>query len=236
MGMRTGHTSAHAPHRLEAKGSGMASSRPRRPARGWRRSDRNTPSRTRGRPSGGRPDRCSGRRRSARSAAPPRRARRRAAGCGRCPRGRRGPLPGRRARPAGGGPGSGTRSCRWAGPVAAAGGELQEGRQVLEAGHSFSMPTSATWTRGSDVERRMLPSFSMRARVPVSAARKFAPEMPRSAARKSSRRAARAAAARASGIASGAVPSSRGRGAGSRPRSGGWRARRCGSAARPGAG
>ena len=54
------------------------------------------------------------------------------------------------------------------------------------------MPISATWMRGTDVDRRALPSFVCTTRVPVSATPKLTPVMPASAARNRSRSASRA--------------------------------------------
>ena len=66
-------------------------------------------------------------------------------------------------------------------------------------GISFSMPTSATCTRGAVVQKRMFPSFSTNTTVPVSATRKLAPLMPMSALANFSRSAWRAIAVRRSG-------------------------------------
>ena len=55
------------------------------------------------------------------------------------------------------------------------------GPRSSRRGTIFSMPAIAMWTLGSDVVSRMLPSFSISRKEPVSATRKFAPLIPRSA-------------------------------------------------------
>ncbi len=65
-------------------------------------------------------------------------------------------------------------------------------------GITFSMPVIPMWMRGAEVQRRPLPSLVVITRVPVSAIRKLAPLMPRSACKNFSRSTSLAVAARAS--------------------------------------
>jgi len=74
-------------------------------------------------------------------------------------------------------------------------------RSVNE-GTTFSTPITATWTRGSEVTIRPLPSLVTRTTVPVSATAKLAPVIPRSAWRNFSRSSPRAIRVRTSGSAS----------------------------------
>src|SRR5208337_4841034 len=75
----------------------------------------------------------------------------------------------------------------------------QENARSAKRGISFSIPTSATCTLGTVVQKRMFPSFSTNTTVPVSATRKLPPLIPMSALANLSRRTWRAIAVRRSG-------------------------------------
>ena len=73
----------------------------------------------------------------------------------------------------------------------------------VREGTTFSMPAMAMCTGGSVVVMRMLPSLSTSMSEPLSAAIKFAPEMPASAAMNFSRKISRANFVSSSPVSSG---------------------------------
>ncbi len=119
-----------------------------------------------------------------------------------------------------------------------AGGERASSRRntprSAARGMSFSMPMQAMCMRRSETPRSALPSLVQTTKPPVSAMAKFTPVSPASAGRNFSRRCCRAASVRYFGsVAPAGVPSVRVEElADLLPLACGWRAARCGWAAR----
>ena len=73
-------------------------------------------------------------------------------------------------------------------PVALRGSSRRKVGKSAMRGRTFSIPTTARWTRGRIVPIRPFPSLVTRTTEPVSATRKFPPETPIPAERNFDRR------------------------------------------------